>query len=386
MVLDMKFLPLILRNALRNRRRTILTILSISMSLFLISTLRTVLEALESPPLTADSATRVLTRHQTSLANTMPIAYRDRIRQMPGVKEVSAYQWVGGIYKDPANFFAQFAVDADRIFDIYTDIHPLAAEQKEAFMKERTAALAGVSLAKRYGWNIGDRITLQGTFFPRDIELVICGFVKDGGSENLLLLRYDYLNELWGNFNGASTFAIKARSTEEIPAVIDTVDSTFMSSTAPTKTETEKAFVLGFMSMWGNVRTLVVSVSTVLTFTIILVAANTMAMSIRERTGEIAILRTLGFSPAHVLAMLISESTLIALAGGLLGAIGARYLFAEMDLNAMTMGFLQVLDVTWGTILLAAGVSLVVAFASTFVPAWTASRLAIADAMRRRGE
>ena len=101
-------------------------------------------------------------------------------------------------------------------------------------MKERTAALAGVSLAKRYGWNIGDRITLQGTFFPRDIELVICGFVKDGGSENLLLLRYDYLNELWGNFNGASTFAIKARSTEEIPAVIDTVDSTFMSSTAPT--------------------------------------------------------------------------------------------------------------------------------------------------------
>ena len=183
MVLDMKFLPLILRNALRNRRRTILTILSISMSLFLISTLRTVLEALESPPLTADSATRVLTRHQTSLANTMPIAYRDRIRQVPGVKEVSAYQWVGGIYKDPANFFAQFAVDADRIFDIYTDIHPLAPEQKEAFMKERTAALAGVSLAKRYGWNIGDRITLQGTFFPRDIELVICGFVKDGGSE-----------------------------------------------------------------------------------------------------------------------------------------------------------------------------------------------------------
>ena len=325
MVLDMKFLPLILRNALRNRRRTILTILSISMSLFLISTLRTVLEALESPPLTADSATRVLTRHQTSLANTMPIAYRDRIRQMPGVKEVSAYQWVGGIYKDPANFFAQFAVDADRIFDIYTDINPLAPEQKEAFMKERTAALAGVSLAKRYGWNIGDRITLQGTFFPRDIELVICGFVKDGGSENLLLLRYDYLNELWGNFNGASTFAIKARSTEEIPAVIDTVDSTFMSSTAPTKSETEKAFVLGFMSMWGNVRTLVVSVSTVLTFTIILVAANTMAMSIRERTGEIAILKTLGFSPGTVLKMMVIESIVIAAAGG-----------DEVRINALT--------------------------------------------------
>jgi len=145
----MKFVPLILRNAFRNRRRTILTVLSISMSLFLISTLYTLLEQLESPPLTPESATRVLTRHQTSLANVLPISYREQIRHMPGVKEVSAYQWVGGIYKDPANFFAQFAVDADRFFDVYSDIHILAPEQKEAFMRERTAALAGVSLAKR---------------------------------------------------------------------------------------------------------------------------------------------------------------------------------------------------------------------------------------------
>src|SRR6266566_2878427 len=212
MVLDMKFLPLILRNALRNRRRTILTILSISMSLFLISTLRTVLEALESPPLTSDSATRVLTRHQTSLANTMPIAYRDRIRQMPGVKEVSAYQWVGGIYKDPANFFAQFAVDADRFFDVYPDIHPVAPEQKEAFMKEKTAALAGVGLAKTYGWKIDDRITLQGTIFSHNIELIIKGFIKDAGSENLLLMRHDYLNELWDNYNSSGVFVVRVRS------------------------------------------------------------------------------------------------------------------------------------------------------------------------------
>src|SRR5215510_9714347 len=125
----MKFLPLILRNAFRNRRRTILTILSISMSLFLVSTLWTLLEQLESPPLTEESATRVLTRHQTSLANVLPISYRDKIRSMPGVRAVSAYQWVGGIYKDPANFFAQFAVDPDRFFDVYPDIHTLAPEQ-----------------------------------------------------------------------------------------------------------------------------------------------------------------------------------------------------------------------------------------------------------------
>jgi putative ABC transport system permease protein len=382
----MKFVHLIFRNALRNRRRTILTVLSISMSLFLISTLRTLLEQLESPPLTPESATRVLTRHQTSLANVLPISYREKIRQMPGVAEVSAYQWVGGVYKDPANFFAQFAVDADRFFNVYSDIHALAPNQKEAFMKERTAALAGVALAKRYGWNIGDRITLEGTIFSANIELVIRGFIQGGGSENLLLLRHDYLNELWDNYNGAGVFVVRARSAEEIPAVIETIDSTFVSSTAPTKTETEKAFVLGFVSMLGNVRTLVMSISTVLIFTIILVAANTMAMSIRERTGEIAIMKTLGFSPGHVLTVLISESALIAVAGGLTGALGARYLMGGLDFNAYTTGFIQVFDVRWATVLLAAGISLAVAFASTAVPAWTASRIPISDAIRRRGE
>jgi len=381
-----KFLPLIFRNAFRNRRRTILTVLSISMSLFLVSTLRTLLEQLESPPATPESATRVLTRHQTSLANVLPISYREKIRSMPGVSEVSTYQWVGGIYKDPANFFAQFAVDPDHFFNVYPDIHTLSPDQKEAFMKERTATLAGISLAKRFGWNLGDRITLQGTFINSNIELVICGFLKDGGSENLLLLRHDYLNELWNNYESSGVFAVRVRSAEEIPAVIESIDNAFVSSTAPTKTETEKAFVLGFVSMLGNVRTLVVSISTVLLFTIILVAANTMAMSIRERTGEIAILKTLGFSSTHVLTVLICESAVIAVAGGLIGSLGARYLLGGLDFAAYTTGFIQQFDVRWATVALSAAISLVVAFASTMVPAWTASRIPIAEAIRRRGE
>ncbi len=381
----MKFLTLILRNVFRNRRRTILTVLSISMSLFLISTLRTLLESLENPPLTPESATRVVTRHQTSLGNTMPIAYLDRIRSMPGVKAASTYQWVGAVYKDPANFFAQFAVDPEPFFEIFSDVHVLAPEYKEAFLKERTAALAGQKLAERYGWNLGDHVTLQGTFINRDIEVIIRGFIKDGGFENVFVMRYDYLSELW-DFRETSTFAIQAESAEVIPAVIDAIDSTFANSTAPTKTETEKAFTLGFVSMLGNIRTLVVSISSVLIFTIVLVAANTMAMSIRERTGEIAILKTLGFSPGHVLAVLIAESALIAVAGGILGSLGARYILGSFDLNAMTMGFIPVFDVKWATVALAAGISLAVAFASTIVPAWSASRIAIADAVRRRGE
>src|SRR5205085_12481400 len=136
-------------------------------------------------------------------------------------------------YKDPANFFAQFAVDPDHFFNVYSDIHTETPEQKEAFMKERTAALAGVTLAKRFGWNIGDRITLQGTFFAGNIELIVRGLIKDGGSENLLLLRHDYLNELWNNYNGSGVFVVRVRSAEEIPAVIETIDNMFVSSTAP---------------------------------------------------------------------------------------------------------------------------------------------------------
>jgi putative ABC transport system permease protein len=382
----MKFLRLILKNTLRNRRRTILTILSISMSLFLISTLRTLLTSLEAPPMTPDSARRVVTRHHTSLANMMPIAYRERIQRIPGVEQVVANQWWGGVYKDPANFFAQFAVDADRFFDVYTEVQIAAPDQKDAFIREKTAALAGVNLAETYGWKLGDRVTLEGTIFPANAETIIRGFVTGGGSENTFYFHWDYFNELVGNMNLAGTFAIKARSADEIPAIVEAVDATFANSTAPTKTETEKAFILGFMSMWGNVRTLVVSISTVVLFTIILVAANTMAMSIRERTGEIAILKTLGFSPAHVLGMMVTESAFIAVAGGLAGSLGARYLFAALDFNDLTMGFIPAFDVTWGTVALSIGISLVVAFTSTLVPAWGASRLAIADAIRRRGE
>jgi putative ABC transport system permease protein len=243
-----------------------------------------------------------------------------------------------------------------------------------------------VNLAERYGWKIGDRVTLEGTIFPFDVETTITGLVDGGGTENVFYFHWDYFNELFSAPNIAGTFTIKARSADEIPSIVDAVDGMFSNSTAPTKTETEQAFVLGFMSMWGDVRTLVVSISTVVLFTIILVAANTMAMSIRERTGEIAIMKTLGFSPGMVMGMMVTESAVISLAGGLAGSLGARYLFGALDFNAMTMGFLPFFNVTWGTVLLAAGISLFVAFTSTLIPAWNASRLAIADAVRRRGE
>jgi putative ABC transport system permease protein len=386
----MKFANFIFRNTLRNKRRTVLTILSISMSLFLISTLRTLLDTLENPPLTPESAKRVVIRHATGLANTMPIAYRDQIGHVPGVEAVSSSQWFGGIYKDPANFFAQFAVDADRFLTVYGDIHAETPEQEANFVKDRTGALAGRTLAKRFGWKVGDRVTLKGAIFPVDPEMTVDGLVDGGGSDSNFYFHLDYLNELFrpngDAWNQVGTFIVKAKNAEDLPAISENIDAKYENSTAPTKTESEASFILGFVSMLGNVRLLVMSISTVVLFTVILVAANTMAMSIRERTGEIAILKTLGFAPGLILYMMVAESMVIALAGGLLGSLGARYLYRTLNLDALSAGFVQQLNVRWNTVLLSAGIALAVAMFSTLIPAYNASRLPISVAVRRRGE
>jgi putative ABC transport system permease protein len=381
----MKFVPFILRNAFRNKRRTILTVLSIGMSLFLITTLKTVLEALESPPATPESAKRVVTRHLTGLGSDMPISHRERIRQVPGVEEVAAEHWFGGVYKDPANFFAQFAIDAEKFAAVYPEIHTETPEQLEHFVKLRTGALAGVELAKRFGWHVGDRITLEGAIYPVNPELTITGLISGGGAESTLYFHWEYLNELFTT-NTAGIFVVKAKTAEDIPAISENVDAMFASTTAPTRTETESAFILSFASMWGNVRLLVASIATVVIFTVILVAANTMAMSIRERTGEIAILKTLGFAPGRIFGMLIAESALIAVAGGLLGSLGGRFLYGFVNLSVYSQGFIQTLEVTWTTIALSAGISIIVAMFSTFVQAFSASRLPIAVGVRRHGE
>jgi len=353
------------------------------MSLFLICALRTVLDAVETPTRSPEAATRVWTRHATGLANVMPISYRERIRRIPGVEQAIATDWFGGIYKDPAIFFAQFAVDADHFFEVYPEIKTEAPEQQAEFVKLRTASLAGVNLAKRFGWKVGDRITLQGTFYPVDPETTLVGFISGGGYESTFLFHWDYLNEL-SKQDITGGLVVKAKNAEDIPAVSEAIDAMFVNTSAPTKTETEAAFYLSLMSMYGNVRTLIVSISTVVLFAVILVAANTMAMSIRERTAEVGILKTLGFSPAQILTMIIAEGALIAVTGGLLGAIGARLVLGAFNLAEYTTGFIETLNVRGETILLSVIISLAVAFISTLIPAFTASRLPIAVAIRRR--
>ena len=384
-MIGMKFLPLILKNTFRNKRRTLLTVLSIAMSLFLISTLWTLVTSLEDPEMTPDSALRVVTRHKVSLANVMPIAYRDRIAQVPGVRAVNAEQWFGGMYQDPANFFANFAVEHETFFEVYPDIQT-SPEARAAFESQRTASVVGEDLAERFGFEIGQRVTLEGVIFPFDVETVIVGFVTGAGSDNAFYFRWDYFDELFEREGVVGTFIVRVENADAVPLVAEAIDQQFDSTNTPTKTESEQAFILGFMEMWGNIRTLIISISTVVLFTVILVAANTMAMSIRERTGEIAILKTIGFGSGQILGLVMVESMLIALTGGLLGALGARYIYAGVNFSAMTMGFIPQFIVRWETVGMAVVIALGVALVSTAIPAYGASRLAIADGIRRRGE
>mgnify|MGYP001079075387 CR=1 FL=1 len=382
----MKFAALVLKNTLRNKRRTILTVLSLAASLFLLVTLHTVLFELQAVSTNPQSDLRLWVIHAVSIANWLPVAYKEEIRKVPGVKDVMVFNWFGGIYKDESNFFAQFAVDADKEFEFFPELK-IAPEQREKFVQNRTAAVAGVRLFQRFGWKIGDRITLKGTIYPFDVELTLVGSFTSPNppDEATLVFHYHYLDEMMNRRGVAGGFCALAESAEAIPHISRAIDDKFRNSIAPTKTQTEKAFVLSFSSVLGNVKLFIRSISAVVVFTILLVTAATMAMTIRERTAEVAVLRTLGCTGGLVLALLFAEALLIALLGGILGIGGAKVIYSTVDLQRATGGFMVQLRVQPDAIALGMLLAAVIGVAAAVVPALRAARLPIAEALRHVG-
>ena len=379
----MKYLRLIWRNALRNRRRSVLTVLSIALSLFLMTTLLTVVTELEKPPSSQDASLRLVTRNAVSLGEPLPMAYQKVIDQIPGVAATTQMQWFGGVYVDERNFFAQFGCEPEKISKVFPD-YRIDPSQLDSFIRDRTGALAGRKLAERFGWKIGDRITLQGRIFPTDLQLTIRA-IYDYEDPSALFFNQKYLDEsLKGNdYEGSiGTFYIMAKSADDVPKIMDAVDAKFHNSLAQTKTETERAFQLSFVSMLGNIKTLIISVSSVIVFMILLVVANTMGMSIRERTTEIAVLKTMGFRRRLVLELLIAESLCLGLIAWLFGSVGARLLYSSIDFSKMNVIFIQGLDVTPQTLVIGLGVAILIAFTSTIVPAYRATQMTIAAALR----
>ncbi|HEY6332013.1 MAG TPA: ABC transporter permease, partial [Blastocatellia bacterium] len=302
----MKYLRLILKNAGRNKRRTILTIFSVAVSIFLLATMRATIVTLNGLNQVSGGELRLVVRRNTSLGDSMPEAYRDKIAQIKGVNQVCPVNWFGGIYKEdkPKYFFAQFYADTSNLFDVMTD-DTIPADQLAAFKQERVACVAGAKLAAQQGWKIGDVIELKGTIYDVSPRLILRGLFT-GQSETSLYFHREYVEEALGRPGQVGTFSVRLDSAGIAPQVMREIDDMFANSSAPTKTETEKAFQASFVSMLGNVTGLITGIGLVVVFAITLISANAMALSARERATEVAVMKAIGFTPGLVLMLVLS--------------------------------------------------------------------------------
>jgi putative ABC transport system permease protein len=377
----------VVRNAFRSRRRSTLTVLSIGFSLLLLTVMMTIWRSFYIDQGAPDSAKRVITRHRVSLTFLLPTYYRDKIRSLPGVVAVVPMTYFGGKYKDdrPENSFAQFATDPSEYLKVGSD-KVVPADQVLAWQRDRAGTLVDVELARKFGWKIGDRITLQGTFFPVNPELTIRAIFTMDPPPRSIYFHAAYLDEALPWFKGqAGFFDTRVSSANDVPAVTAAIDDMFRNSPAPTKTESEHAFKLSFVAMLGNVKAFILSICAAVVFAILLVSANTMAMSIRARTREVAVLKTLGFTGGNVLSLFVGEAVALSLAGGTLGILAAAGLIHLFSHSPVGIGISNGLTVTIPTMVVGLMVAASVGFLSACLPAYNASRLNIVEGLRHIG-
>ena len=388
----LRYLPLMFKNAVRNPRRSSLTILSIGASLCLLGVLFAFYRALFLAPAPPGQELRLITHHKVSITQGMPAAYGVRIRAVPGVRDAMIWQWFGGTYKDSRNTennFARFAVETDRFFNVRPEIQ-IPPDQKVAFQKERTGAIASADLAEKMKWKIGERILLTGDIFPVSPELKLVGIFTDPETSDTLFFSRDYVRELLvarnpdGNADWVGMFQVQVQSPDQVARVSRDIDALFAHASEATKTESEKAFVLQFAAFLGNIKLYLMSICGAVTFTILLVSANTMAMTVRERTREVGVLKTLGFKPGTILFLILSEAGLISLLGGALGLSAAFFLVRAVR-GALSVVGLNTLSITPDVLALCLAFALFIGVASSLIPAWNASRTSILEALRNSG-
>ncbi len=376
----MKYAKLIFKNILRNKRRTLLTISSLVVSLFLIISLATILTEFDRG---ADEASplRLMSRHAVSLGFVIPMAHLQKIKTVPGVKEAMPFNWFGGIYKDERNFFANFAVDARKLRDVIPEVKMSDADW-QAFINDRQGAIVGAKLVKLYGFTPGQRVTLKSPIYNQSVEFIIRG-VYTGSDEKTLYFHYDYINELlpaWAK-DQASMFSILANTAEDVPRVGQAIDSMFANSDAPTKTESEREFALSFQTMMGGVKQFLYGIMAAITFSLVLVMGNTMAMTVRERTKEVGTLKAIGFQRRTITALFLGESLTLAFIGAAIGIGAAMLIFRSIDLSLYIPNFISFVP-TKETLAAAFVLSILVGLISVIYSAYRVSGLTIAEALR----
>jgi len=337
----------IVKNALRNKRRALLSVLSVAVSLFLLVTLQVALRELTNPISDEGSSLRIIVRNKVSLAQPLPARQLQVLDRIPGIVAVSPFTFFGGLYKGDEKFtsFAQFAIDPQRSLPLIDDAK-VPKEQLAAWIADRTSCLVGRMTADRYQLKIGDRLQFTGQIYPCDLDLKVAGIYQGTADDRNVMFHQKYLDEALGNMGTVGTWWVRAASIEEAPLVTDRINKAFANTSAEVRAESERAFVLGFVSMWANIKTLIGGISVVVVFALILVTVSTMSMAIRERFRELAILKAIGFKRRELFVLILAESFGLAMLGAIIGAGGAWVLFRNLDINKFTNGLFLMFEVT----------------------------------------
>jgi putative ABC transport system permease protein len=383
-----KLLKYIWRNATRNKLRTLLTILSVGFSLALMTVLYGYLAMQDVWAKDAKVYNRIVVMNKQGFSGKVPIAYLDRVRRLDGIKAAVPYQWYGGTYKDERTMFAQFGTDSKEVFNVWAEFN-IAPEELKAWQQNRRGCVVDRRLAEEQHWKIGDKIPLKGTYYPFNLDLELVGLFDAPKPTGTLWFHWDYLDEgLKREFagqhsgNAAMIFA-KGESASVLAPLCQSIDDRFASSDNPTRTQTEAAFAQMFSAMLGNVQAYIRNISLAVMFSLTLVAGNAMAMSMRERTTEIAVLKAIGFPRSRVLQMVLGEACVIAGFGGLAGlAVGGGFL--QLIHKGMPQMFpFSIIDMAGTWMLWIVGIAAGIGFVSGIVPAVRAAQLSVVDGLRR---
>jgi putative ABC transport system permease protein len=373
----------IIRNAFRNKRRLALSVSSVAASLFLLITLQVALRELTNPINDEGSSLRIIVRNKVSLAQPLPARQLQTLERIPGIVAVSPFSFYGGLYKGDEKFtsFAQLAVDPARAQLLLADAK-IPKAQTEAWIADQTSCIVGKMTTDRYGLKIGDRMKFTGQIYPCDLELKIAGIYHGTADDRNVIFHQKYLDELLGNSGTVGTWWVRAASAAEVPLVTERINRAFANTSAEVRAESERAFVLGFVSMWANIKTLIGGISIVVIFALLLVTVSTMSMAIRERFRELAILKALGFRRRELFAFILAESFGVAMGGAIFGAGGAWVVYHLINIQKLTNGLFIRFEVTPRMMGLAFSVAALLGVLAAIAPMFTVARTSVVQGLK----